>query len=179
MEYKKDAQLNLSVPIPLNEMERLAAVRDLGSHTSINSDKFDQITYHTAKQLNTPFCFLSVIYSSKIKFLSSFGSEVKEIPREFGICTHVIAEIKTRNHFERLYEISNMLDDHKFRDNPLVCNSPEVRSYLGYTLQSANGCNLGTLCVMDSSPRNFSNENKFNLAVLGEIANKLLLGSIN
>ena len=171
--------MNSSVPIPLNEMERLAAIRDLGSSTSINSDKFDQIAYHTAQQLNTPFCFLSIIYSSKIKFLASFGSEVKEIPRELGICTHVIADIKATNHFERLYEISNMLDHHIFRDNPLVCNSPEVRSYLGYTLQSSNGCNLGTLCVMDSSPRNYSDQNKFDLAVLGEIANRLLLGSIS
>ena len=171
--------MNSSVPIPLNEMERLATVRDLGSFASINSDKFDQITTHTAQQLDAPLCFLSLIYSSKIKFISSFGSEVKEIPREFGICTHVIADIQSTNHFARLYEISNMLEHHKFRDNPLVCNSPEVRSYLGYTLQSASGCNLGTLCVMDASARHYTDENKFNLAVVGEIANRLLLGSIS
>lgn len=159
-------------------MERLAAVRDLGSFASINNIHFDEITHHAAEQLNTPFCFLSIIYSSRIKFLSSFGSEVAEIPREYGICTHVIADIKSTNHFERLYEIPNMLDHHKFKDNPLVCNSPEVRSYLGYTLQSANGCNLGTLCVMDTAPREYSDNNKFNLAVVGEIANSLLLKSI-
>lgn len=156
-------------------MERLAAVRDLGSIANNNNDYYDEITHHTAEQLRTPFCFLSVIYSSKIKFLSSFGSEVKEIPRELGICTHVITEIESTNHFKRIYEISNMLDHHKFKDNPLVCNSPEVRSYLGYTLQSVNGCNLGTLCVMDSTPRNYSDNDKFNLAVVGEIANSLLL----
>ena len=167
------------VPIPINEMARLAAVRDIGSIDKIDTSNFDQITQHSAEQLSTPFCFLSVIYSTRIKFISSFGSQVKEIPREYGICTHVIADINSSNNFERVYEIANMLDHPVFKDNPLVCNSPEARSYLGYTLQSDNGCNLGTLCVMDVKPRNFSDENKFNLAVLGEIANRLLLGTIS
>lgn len=71
-----------------------------------------------------------------------------------------------------------MLVHDKFKDNPLVCADPGVRSYLGYTLQSRDGLNLGTLCVMDTEARKFTDENKFNLTVVGEVANRLLLGTV-
>lgn len=170
--------MNCTAPIPVNEMARLDAVKHIPQASSATGECYNQITDYVANKLTAPLSFISIINKSRIKFLSSHGSEVKEIPREHGICSHAITEVKSASHFMRLYEISDFFEHEKFRHNPLVCGPPEIRSYLSYTLQSDDGFNLGTLCVMDSCPRIFSDENKFDIAVAGEVTNRLLLGKL-
>ncbi|WP_344397293.1 GAF domain-containing protein, partial [Streptomyces asiaticus] len=48
--------------------------------------------------------------------------------------------------------------DERFSDNPLTIGSPYVVFYAGIPLVAENGHALGTLCVIDSSPRSLKEE---------------------
>ncbi|NTZ43937.1 sensor domain-containing diguanylate cyclase [Altererythrobacter sp. SALINAS58] len=57
---------------------------------------------------------------------------------------------------ERPLVIFDALEDERFSTHALVAGAPHIRSYAGAPLQTSEGHNLGTLCVMDTAPRNFS-----------------------
>ena len=165
-------------PTPINDEARISALRSINYKYLEDDRRLNQITLHAANQFNTPYAFITIVDKSKAFFLSSHGSDAKELPRKYGICSHVIAEINSRQPSERIYEIRDTLLNPKFAKNYLVVNPPNVRSYLSYTLQTKSGFNIGTLCIFDVTPRIFSSEEKFHLSILGEISNKIILTSI-
>ena len=75
---------------------------------------------------------------------------------------------------DRIFEVPDTLQDERFFDNPLVTGEPNIRFYAGFVLQSTDGYNLGTLCIIDNRPREFSDIDKKKLIDLGLIAQTTL-----
>ncbi len=67
--------------------------------------------------------------------------------------------------------IPDAVADERFADNPLVTDEPYIRLYAGAPLITPEGFKLGTLCVIDRSPRTLSPEQ---LAVLRMLSNQVM-----
>lgn len=66
--------------------------------------------------------------------------------------------------------------DARFADNPLVTDAGGIRFYAGAPLKTAAGFTVGTLCIIDTRPREFSAEDNARLHDLaGIIADELEL----
>ena len=132
--------------IPANEIERLTALRICEVLDTGPEAEFDDLTRLAAQICITPIALVTLVDASRQWFKSRVGWEVAETVREAAFCSHTILGTG-------VMEVPDALEDGRFADNPLVTGSPKIRFYAGAPLTTADGFNLGTVCVIDRVPR--------------------------
>ena len=138
---------------PDDEFHRLSTLRGLNILDTPSEERFDRLV-RTAKRLfDVPIALVSLVDENRQWFKSSIGLEAKETPREVSFCGHAILG-------DDVFIIEDAVEDPRFADNPLVTGEPFIRFYAGCPLRAANGCKLGTLCVIDTECRRFSEEDQ-------------------
>lgn len=66
--------------------------------------------------------------------------------------------------------IPDTRSDHRFSANPLVVAAPFVRFYAGVPLRGPGGWFVGSFCVLDQDPRDFSRADRQRLLALASEA---------
>ena len=66
------------------------------------------------------------------------------------------AQMPTQTTAAQPHAPPDTLLDERFASNPAVTGPPFIRFYAGYPLETHDGHRIGTLCVMDTEPREFS-----------------------
>ena len=151
-------------PIPITEINRIRALHSLKLLDTGPERIYEKITLITKQAFNVPMACVCFVDTSRVWLKSAQGVDIPEISRDISICGHAINQSVTDDPVSRLFEITDTKSDFRFTDNPLVINAPMVRYYMGYVLQSIERENIGTLCIMDTSPRT-ANENDKNLLI--------------
>ncbi|TWI46865.1 PAS domain S-box-containing protein/diguanylate cyclase (GGDEF)-like protein [Pseudomonas duriflava] len=131
------------------ESERIALLHALNLLDTNPEDVFDRVTRLLAKALQVPIALVSLVDTHRQWFKSCIGLPTKETPREYSFCAHAIKQ-------SEVMIVANALQDDRFRDNPLVTGSPDIRFYAGVPLRTREGYALGTLCAIDTRPRYLS-----------------------
>ena len=108
--------------------------------------EFDEITSLAAKIFDVPIAIITLVDTDRIWFKSSHGLNVAEIPREKGLCSSAIMS-------NDIYIVEDARNDPRTLTNSLVAGSMGLQFYAAAPLKSSSGYNLGTLCVIDKSPR--------------------------
>ena len=121
---------------------------------------FDELTQLAAQWLNVPIVLVSLVDAQRQWFKSRVGLEAAETPRSMSFCSAAIERPQD------MMIVPDALLDARFRDNPLVTGEPGIRFYAGAPLRMPDGEALGTLCVIDRAPREFSLRERETLALL-------------
>jgi two-component sensor histidine kinase len=132
--------------IPNNERQRMAAVKRYDILDTPPDGAFDRITAIAARRFSTPIAIISIVDNDRIWFKSHHGLDVAQIDRDPGLCASAI--LSPNPHI-----ILDATTDIRTLANPLVAGSFGLRFYAGVPLTTADGYNLGTLCVIDREPR--------------------------
>ncbi len=153
--------------IPSNECDRLRALYALGILDTKSDEYFDRITRVARDYFEVQASTVSFVDKDRVWCKSMLGLETNEVARDVSFCGHTICQNVTSEISSRICEVPDARLDSRFEDNPLVTDKPCVRYYMGFVLQSASKENIGTLCIVDTRPRSFSDNQKLFLADLG------------
>ncbi|GAA4355030.1 sensor domain-containing diguanylate cyclase [Kangiella marina] len=154
-------------PMTTNEESRLITLCSLNLLDTKPEERFDRITRLAKRLFGTKTALITLVDRDRQWFKSRFGLSVSETPRDISFCAHVI-------HDDGTMVIRDTLEDERFVDNPLVTNEPFIRFYAGHPLVHPDGQKIGTLCITDDEPRDFTDEDIASLQDLAALASREL-----
>lgn len=120
---------------------------------------FDDAVNLAAAICGTPISLITLLDGRRQWFKARAGMAACETPQEYAFCSHAIRG-------REIFIVKDALTDPRFRDNPLVTGEPFIRFYAGVPLVTAEGHALGTLCVIDTVPRELTAQQKTALTLL-------------
>jgi len=153
---------------PQNEAIRLKALRSLNVLDTPSEERFDRLTRLASRLFDVPIALVSLVDEDRQWFKSSVGLGASETPRDISFCGHAILG-------SDIFLINDTEKDERFADNPLVLDEPYIRFYAGCPLKFLDGSTLGTLCIIDTRPRQFTDSDLNALKDLAELAENELM----
>lgn len=133
-------------PVPADEVERLADIRELGVLQQGRDPELDDIVELAALITGAPISLVSIVEEDEQVFAASAGLDAERTSRDVSFCGHAVAA------GSRPLIVPDTRADPRFADNPLVTGDPRIASYAGVPLVSDHGHAIGTLCVISDEP---------------------------
>ncbi|HWJ57942.1 MAG TPA: GAF domain-containing protein [Vicinamibacterales bacterium] len=158
----------MAAPMPPDETERLAALREYHILDTPAEEEFDDLTWLASFICQAPMALVTLIDHHRQWFKARVGFDAPESPRAESICAHAVLKP------DKVFEVPDASKDKRFAGMPAIAGGPCVRFYAGAPLVGARGHAVGTICVMDREPRTLSNDQRRALRILATQAVALL-----
>jgi EAL domain-containing protein (putative c-di-GMP-specific phosphodiesterase class I) len=154
-----------SAPLPVDETERLTTLRRYRILDTSYEAIFDDIASIAARICGTPISAISLIDSDRQWFKAQVGLKVRETSRSLAFCAHTIMDP------DRILVVTDAVQDERFASNSLVTGDPNIRFYAGAPLITPDGHAIGSMCVIDTTPRELTSEQ---LGILRHLADDVI-----
>jgi MOSC domain-containing protein YiiM len=145
-----------------DEHGRLQELKRLMVMDTLEEMAYDDITRLAAAMSGAPIALISFVDETRQWFKSRIGLQATETPRELAFCAIAIQTP------DQALVVPDALQDPRFASNPLVTSDPNIRFYAGAPLVTSAGHALGTVCVIDTKPREWTAEQVEQLKFLAQ-----------
>lgn len=149
--------------IPQNEPQRLQEIENYQILYTDEDEDFNNIAKLAASICNTKIALINIVGKDVVWSKSSYGTDLKEVPRERSFCGHGI------NHPDSPFIVEDASQDERFFDNPYVIKAENgIKFYAGIPLVPKPDFCIGMLCVIDFEPKQLSNSQIEQLKLLAK-----------
>jgi GAF domain-containing protein len=138
--------------LPPDEEARLKALHELDLLDTEPEAEFDELVRRAAEATGAPVAVITLVDEARQWFKARVNLEMESSDRDLSFCAHAILTPGD------LTVVPDTLDDERFSDNLLVTEDPNIRFYAGAPIFTPDGHAAGTLCVIDTAPRDLSEE---------------------
>ena len=152
-----------------NEFQRVKSLESYSILDTLPEEDYDSITKIAAHICDTEVSLVTFVDSNRQWFKSRHGIEAEQTPREVSFCSRAIEKD------DDIFIIEDARVHKDFENNPLVTESPYIVFYAGVPLKSEEGYSLGSLCVIDTKPKQLTQLQRTTLLALARQVEKLLL----
>jgi len=149
-----------------DEQRRISLLAELGVLDTAPEPGFDALARAAAALTRCPIALVTLIDGERQWFKAHHGIDLVQTPRRWSFCAHAM-------HTSELVEVPDARSDPRFASNPYVLGAPWVRFYAGQPLV-VEGIRIGTLCVIDTRPRELDATSREGLRGLGITVSSLL-----
>ncbi len=170
-------------PVPAADVERVRALRASGVLGEHLRPQFEVAAKRAADVFDVRLALVSMIddelqlicgvggeLAGSVQAITTDSGEQPAIPRSLSVCGHVVASAET-------LIVEDIARDPRFANNP-VLHGRGLRFYAGAPLRDARGTVYGSLCLLDTAPRVFTERETRLLEgmaaeLMGEVLKKL------
>ena len=149
---------------PADERQTLKAVIPRESFDSLPEPELDLLTQIAADVFDMPVAVIGLTDSRQLWFKSPFAMEMPQLHHQIAFGAHAVIQP------DEVLVVEDMRLDHRFHEDPLVTQAPHLCFYAGAPLVDRDGNSLGTLAVVDTQVRNFSEAQRTLLRDLSKLA---------
>ena len=147
------AEQMMPAPLPADEEERQATLDSLDLLNGERTPALDRLTARLTRIFEVPIALVTLIDRDRQFFKAQTGlpedvAAARQTARDVSVCGHVIASNEP-------LVIEDLARDRRFANNPLL-KDRGLRFYAGIPLRAGNGQPIGSLCLLDTKPRRFS-----------------------
>lgn len=133
-------------PLPFDETARSAALHSYDALDTPREPEFDDLARIAAEVCGTPIAVVNLVDTRRQFFKAEVGLGVRETPLETSFCGQAILA-------EEFMMVPDARLDPRFACSPLVTGEAGLRFYAGALLKTKTGLPIGTMCVLDTEPR--------------------------
>jgi GAF domain-containing protein len=151
------------VPIGSKEKERLAALAALQIVDTAASANFDRICDLAQACFRMPVVTITFVEANRLWFKASVGIDGACMARENAFVNYTILN-------DGAFVVHDALLDERFAESPLVTQGPHIRFYAGAPIALTPGLRVGSICLVDQQPREFSAQDCATLEKLAAVA---------
>lgn len=150
----------------INDPERLRALDRTALLDSAAEDRFDRLTRIAARALDAPVALVSLVDKDRQFFKSAIGlpepwATCRQTPLSHSFCQLVVAS-------KDILRVTDARSDKRVATN-LAVSELGVVAYLGAPLKASGGSVIGSLCVIDVKPREWTADDERLLADVAAI----------
>ncbi len=149
--------------IPDNDKERILAVKRYQILDTPPEHAFDNVARLATQIFKVPVSLISLVDADKVFFKANIGmGNARVVSRSDSICSLAILD-------KEITLFGNAAEEPCLMANPNVSGSFGLKFYAGAPLITSDGYMIGTLCIIDKEPRQFTEHEKTILQGLAEI----------
>jgi diguanylate cyclase (GGDEF)-like protein len=150
--HKLTRNAMLDVETKPDVAERLETLNSLNLLDTPIQERFERITRMVRRVLDVPISHFNLLDVDRQHLKSVQGQSVVDAPLDGAFCTHAVRERK-------MLLLPDASQDERFADNPFVTGKYlNIRFYVGCPVKAPNGVPIGTLCGIDTKPREMTPE---------------------
>ncbi|GAB4094500.1 hypothetical protein GCM10028786_34290 [Flaviaesturariibacter terrae] len=111
--------------------------------------EFNELVSLASELCQAPISLITLLDENRQWFKARKGLSATQTDRSVAFCDKALLQ-------DDIFVVTDAAKDPRFAKNPLVTGDPNIRFYAGALVHSPEGHKLGTLCIIDTEPRELS-----------------------